>query len=1105
MSGVTQNGSASPPLANSQDPSPPPKRHGNFDLITRVELDYAPGMTVEKWQSRVTGLTVAWANFESPLLNSYATLATEIFEDSGVPHTLEHLIFLGSELYPYKGVLDTLANRAFASGTNAWTANDHTAYTLTTAGSDGFLRMLPVYLDHVLFPTLTSAGFVTEVYHINGKGEDAGVVFSEMQGRENSSQDLMELKTQRMLYPRSSAYRSETGGLMSALRVLTIDDIRKYHKSYYAPHNAVLVVCGPVDREALLDTLAPVEKRIVEKGIAQGPKGPRGWKRPFVETTSNVPPTIDGSKTDSDGVDPADPPAPGRPVDAKRRRVFIDFPEKDESVGEVEVTWVGPKFGDWLENEAISILGTYLTDSAVSAIQKAFIERDDPLCTDVYMGTTDKAGRCTVVAYFSSVPTSQLDKLDEQLVELLEKVATEGIDMQRMAMVIKRDRLKLLSQLETKPADSFSDVIIMDFLYGKRDGSDLHEAMDDMKRYDTLAKYTSEDWVSILRKYFIENPRVVVIGKPSASLVDKLKADTKALEEKRRSELGEKGLKELEEKLEAAKKENDRDIPPEILSSFKVPSVDSIKWIPVGTARNEPMGKGAEEPETKALVLDTDLDKKVQAHVDSDGRDNLPYFVQFDHVTSSFVTISLLISTANLPSHLRSHLNLYLSVLFSLPVTRLDGSGQKLTYEEVVKSLDEDTLEYEVSLGIGSGFAELICAEVKVERENYEKAIAWLRDLVWGSEFSVERLKVSASKIVQSLPEQKRDGRAISWALSRAMTQDKAKSTNLSNSVLELVQVMPKLVETLNTNPEEVVRDFEEIRSVLMVPENLRVSVAGDVLGLERPKGAWFDNFQKGFEAKPCNPVPWSRSSLNELGRNPSLQGQIIALPTIESSYAVFSAKGISHPMDPDNPSLVVTLSVLNAMESYLWRFIRGAGLAYGASIRSDPEAQLIHFSLYRSPDSAKAFLEARKVIKSLVEGETEMDETVLESAKSSLHFGVADSEGTVGMAAMESFIDTVVKGCGKNRGRRLLVDTSKVTISDVKESLKKYVLPIFEPKTSIAAVVAPPSKVDEIQKQLEDVGYAMERKEINLGKDEDDEDGSSESGSESGSESEEE
>jgi Zn-dependent M16 (insulinase) family peptidase len=47
--------------------------------------------------------------------------ATEANDDDGLPHTLEHLIFLGSEKYPFKGVLDLVANRCLASGTNAWT------------------------------------------------------------------------------------------------------------------------------------------------------------------------------------------------------------------------------------------------------------------------------------------------------------------------------------------------------------------------------------------------------------------------------------------------------------------------------------------------------------------------------------------------------------------------------------------------------------------------------------------------------------------------------------------------------------------------------------------------------------------------------------------------------------------------------------------------------------------------------------------------------------------------------------------------------------------------------------------------------------------------
>lgn len=52
---------------------------------------------------------------------------------------------------------------------------------------------LPVYIDHILHPTITDASFTTEVYHINGKGEDAGVVYSEMQARENQAGDLMAL------------------------------------------------------------------------------------------------------------------------------------------------------------------------------------------------------------------------------------------------------------------------------------------------------------------------------------------------------------------------------------------------------------------------------------------------------------------------------------------------------------------------------------------------------------------------------------------------------------------------------------------------------------------------------------------------------------------------------------------------------------------------------------------------------------------------------------------------------------------------------------------------------------------------------------------------
>ena len=57
-------------------------------------------------------------------------------------------------------MLDLFANRCLAQGTNAWTSTDHTAYTMETAGSEGFLNLLPIYLDHVLYPTLTVRDFL---------------------------------------------------------------------------------------------------------------------------------------------------------------------------------------------------------------------------------------------------------------------------------------------------------------------------------------------------------------------------------------------------------------------------------------------------------------------------------------------------------------------------------------------------------------------------------------------------------------------------------------------------------------------------------------------------------------------------------------------------------------------------------------------------------------------------------------------------------------------------------------------------------------------------------------------------------------------------------
>lgn len=224
-----------------------------FNKLISFQLDYAPQYHLTKYISSRTRLQLVHVNHKSsPLVQGYFAVATECPTDSGAPHTLEHLIFMGSQQHPYKGLLDTAGNLCMSS-TNAWTATDQTVYTLTSAGWQGFKQLLPAYLDHILNPTLTDAACLTEVYHVDPDDlSDKGVVFSEMDAIESQSWFVTMLEKQRLMFPEGSGYRSETGGLTPNLRQISNDEIRKFHKDAYSPDNLCLIVSGNVPEDELL-------------------------------------------------------------------------------------------------------------------------------------------------------------------------------------------------------------------------------------------------------------------------------------------------------------------------------------------------------------------------------------------------------------------------------------------------------------------------------------------------------------------------------------------------------------------------------------------------------------------------------------------------------------------------------------------------------------------------------------------------------------------------------------------------------------------------------------------------------------------------------------
>lgn len=370
-----------------------------------------------------------------PLVNGYFALATEAHDDDGLPHTLEHLIFLGSEKYPYKGILDLVANRCLASGTNAWTDTDHTCYTMTTAGSGGFLSLLPVYLDHILYPTLTDSGYATEVHHVSEEGEDGGVVYCEMQGRENTGESRIHLDMLRAIYP-NCGYSSETGGIMSNLRTSTNNEkVRAYHAGFYRPDNLHVIITGQIEPEDIFKALEPIEDKIMSKG--ELPAFGRPWQTPVAPL-------------------------------AESKNVRIVYPADEEDCGLVNVAWRGPKAtNEYEELTACSVLLRYLSDTSVSPLQREFVEIENPFASRVGYNIAENSESLLYIS-FENVPLDKVDAIHGKLKQVLEKLGKreEKIDMKRMESVLERYILESLSNLESNPHDNVAFHVIGDVLYG---------------------------------------------------------------------------------------------------------------------------------------------------------------------------------------------------------------------------------------------------------------------------------------------------------------------------------------------------------------------------------------------------------------------------------------------------------------------------------------------------------------------------------------------------------------------------------------------------------------------------------------------------------------
>ena len=158
---------------------------------------------------------------------------------SGFAHLFEHLMFKATKDFPDE-TFDRLTEDV-GGNNNAFTSDDVTAYHETIPAN---------HLQRLIFAEATRLGSLVvneDVFKSERdvvKEEYRQSVLSSPYGR------LFNLFAPATIY-QASPYRRSTIGSIENLDAATIEDVRRFHATYYRPDNAILIVAGNFDEAQL--------------------------------------------------------------------------------------------------------------------------------------------------------------------------------------------------------------------------------------------------------------------------------------------------------------------------------------------------------------------------------------------------------------------------------------------------------------------------------------------------------------------------------------------------------------------------------------------------------------------------------------------------------------------------------------------------------------------------------------------------------------------------------------------------------------------------------------------------------------------------------------
>lgn len=186
----------------------------------------------------------------------------EVDGTSGVAHVLEHMMFRGTPSVPAGEFSRRVA--ALGGRENAFTGRDYTGY---------FQQIPSNKLEEVM--KLEADRFANSQWPDDEFKREIEVVKEERRLRTEDSPRAMLYEALSAATWQASPYRRPIVGWMSDLDAMTAQDARDFHKRWYVPANAAVVVAGDVDPAQV--------RRLAEKYYGPIPARPVPARKPREE------------------------------------------------------------------------------------------------------------------------------------------------------------------------------------------------------------------------------------------------------------------------------------------------------------------------------------------------------------------------------------------------------------------------------------------------------------------------------------------------------------------------------------------------------------------------------------------------------------------------------------------------------------------------------------------------------------------------------------------------------------------------------------------------------------------------------------------------------